>query len=76
MVAAKCSGDGKPVDQIARMPDEESGRVIEAGMSEVKIVPDANWTGVRVVAAEDGIAISVLMRSNGEVGPGGKRKGR
>jgi hypothetical protein len=41
-------------------------------MCEIKNVPDANGTGVRVVAAEDGIATEVRSLRQGEAGVGGE----
>ena len=35
------------------MPDEQAGRVIEAGMGEIEIIADADGAGIGVVAAED-----------------------
>ncbi len=48
---------GTPVDQIARVPDQKSGRVIKAGVREIKIVADANRAGIRMVSAENRIAV-------------------
>jgi hypothetical protein len=55
--AVESGGDGTPVDEVGGAVDGEAGSVVEAGVGEVEVVADAEGAGVRMVAAEDWIAI-------------------
>ena len=57
VVAPQSRSHGAPVDQVARMPDEQAWSVVEAGVGEIEVVADADGAGVRVVAAKDGIVV-------------------
>jgi hypothetical protein len=57
VVAVKRGGYRTPVDQVAGVPDEESGGVIEAGVGHVKVVSHANGAGVRMIPSENRVAI-------------------
>src|SRR5208282_2067282 len=50
-------GHRTPVDQVSRVPDQQAGRVVEAGVSEVEVVTDADGTCVGVVTAHDRVAV-------------------
>ena len=56
VVAMKRRSNRTPVDKIRRVPDKKPRSVIEAGVREVEVIPYANGTAVRVVAAENGVA--------------------
>src|SRR5271157_862992 len=68
VIAVESGGNRKPVDQVAGVPDEQPGRVIEAGVGQIEVVSNTNRAGVRVIAAQDGIAIDVRGLRQGETG--------
>jgi hypothetical protein len=63
-----------PVNQVVRVPDEQAGRVIEAGMGEIEVIAHADGAGVGVIAAEDGIAIDAGGLRVDEAVIGGKNE--
>src|ERR1700676_3227864 len=54
-LAAQRGGDALPVDQIARVPDEQALRVIEAGVRQVDVFAHADGASVGMIAAQDRI---------------------
>ena len=60
IISVKGGGYRSPVDQISRVPDQQAGHVVEAGVGEIKIVADPNGASIRMVAAHDRIAVSAL----------------
>ena len=67
-------GDWLPVHQIGGAPDEQAGRVVEAGVGEEEVVAHADGAGVGMVAAQNGISIDVGF-GMGEAGLGGEGEG-
>ncbi len=48
---------GTPVDEIARMPDQQSRCVVEAGVRHEEVVADADRARVRMISAENRVAV-------------------
>jgi len=59
IIAPQRRSDGTPINQIQRMPDQQPGSIVEAGMRKVKLSTDPNGAGIRVIAAHDRIAIGI-----------------
>src|ERR1035441_157912 len=74
-VAMQGGGDGPPVHQIGRAPDEQAGSIVEAGVGEEEIVTHADGAGVGVVSAQDGVAIDRVGLGQKPARGGGQGEG-
>ena len=75
VVAVKRGGDRAPVHQVARVPDQQPGGVVKAGVGEVEVVADANGAGIGVVAAQDRIAVGGCGLAQDKTGLGRESEG-
>jgi hypothetical protein len=67
VIAMKRCSNRLPINEISRVPDQESRGVIETRVSEVEVIAYANGAAVGVVATKDGIAIDARRLSQREV---------
>src|ERR1035441_5582347 len=74
-VAMQGGGDGPPVHQIGRAPDEQAGSIVEAGVGEEEIVTHADGAGVGVVSTQDGVAIDRVGLGQKPARGGGQGEG-
>ena len=52
--------DDCPVDQVPRMQDRQTGGAVETTRNEIEVISIANHVRIRVVGAEDRIAIGAV----------------
>ena len=64
VVLMQRGSNGLPVDEVARVPDKQAGCVVKAGVGQVELVAHAQRTAVRMIAAQDGVAVSGALRKS------------
>ena len=51
VVPTQCGGNGLPVNEVERVPDEQTWGIVKAGVSEVELVANPDGTSVGMISA-------------------------
>src|SRR5579883_1356535 len=51
-----------PIEQVSRVPDYQAGRVVEAGVRQIKVIAYPDRAGVGMISSKNRIAVSATLR--------------